>query len=162
MHDALTVRSSRNSRSLEWQGAESLHRSDRLEHLLRPRAHEHVVREIAPTASRGRLVQRVLMESLIVSVAGTTIGLGLAWLGVRMLAATLPDSLARVATIGIDARVLAVAGVAALARGLISGVTPALQGSNPVLSTAPASVGRGIGGGDRAGDLGQPRLRLVE
>ena len=31
-------------------------------------------------ASRGRLVQRVLIESLVVSVAGTIVGLGVAWL----------------------------------------------------------------------------------
>jgi putative ABC transport system permease protein len=98
-------------------------------------------------ASRGRLAQRVLIESLVVSVAGTIVGLGLAWLGVRVLAAALPDTLARVATIGIDARVLAVAGVAALTTGLISGVTPALQGSRPVLSTALTESTRGGGTG---------------
>ena len=98
-------------------------------------------------ASRGRLVQRVLIESLVVSVAGTIVGLVLAWLGVRVLAAALPDTLARAATIGIDARVLAVAGVAALATGLISGVTPALQGSSPVLSTALTESTRGGGTG---------------
>jgi predicted permease len=86
-------------------------------------------------ASRGRLAQRVLIESLVVSVAGTIVGLALAWWCVRVLAAALPESLARVATIGIDARVLAVAGVAALATGLVSGIAPALQGSSPALST---------------------------
>jgi predicted permease len=98
-------------------------------------------------ASRGRLAQRVLIESLVVSVAGTLVGLVLAWLGVRVLATALPDSLSRVATIGIDARVLAVAAVAAVATGLISGVTPALQGSSPVLSTALTESTRGGGTG---------------
>ena len=98
-------------------------------------------------ASRGRLVQRVLIESLVVSVAGTIVGLALAWLCVRVLAAALPESLARVATIGIDARVLAVAAVAALATGLISGIVPALQGSSPALSTTLNESSRGGGTG---------------
>ena len=78
-------------------------------------------------------------------MAGTIAGLALAWLCVRVLASALPESLARVATIGIDARVLAVAGFAALATGLISGIAPALQGSSPALSTVLSASGRGGG-----------------
>jgi putative ABC transport system permease protein len=100
---------------------------------------------VALGASRGRLVQRYLIESLVVSVAGASVGLALAWLCVRLLAAALPDSLARVATIGINARVLAVAGIAALVTGLVSGVVPALQGSSPALSTALNESARGGG-----------------
>jgi putative ABC transport system permease protein len=73
---------------------------------------------VALGASRGRLIQRHLIESLVVSLTGTLVGLALAWLCVRVLAAALPDSLARVAAIGIDARVLAIAGIAALMTGL--------------------------------------------
>jgi predicted permease len=103
-------------------------------------------------ASRGRLAQRVLIESLVVSLAGTIVGLALAWWCVRMLAAALPESLARVATIGIDARVLAVAGVAALATGLVSGIAPALQGSSPALSTVLSESARaGTSRGRRRG-----------
>ena len=100
---------------------------------------------VALGASRGRLVQRYLIESLVVSVAGTSVGLVLAWLCVRVLAAALPESLARVATIGIDARVLAFAAVAALATGVVSGIAPALQGSSPALSTVLTESGRGGG-----------------
>ena len=101
-------------------------------------------------ASRGRLAQRVLIESLVVSVAGTIVGLVLASLGVRVLAAALPEGLARVATIGVDARVLVVAVVAALATGLISGMVPALQSSSPALSTA-------LNESSRAGGTGRGR-----
>ena len=96
-------------------------------------------------ASRGRLVQRVLIESLVVSVSGTIVGLALAWLCVRVLAAALPEGLARVATIGIDARVLAVAAVAALVTGLVSGIVPALQGASPALSAVLSESTRGGG-----------------
>ena len=107
-------------------------------------------------ASRGRLVQRVLIESLVVSVAGTIVGLALAWWCVRVLAAALPESLARVATVGIDARVLAVAAVAALVTGLVSGLAPALQGSSPALATALNESARGGGTG-----RGRRRARAV-
>ncbi|MGH9373869.1 MAG: ABC transporter permease, partial [Vicinamibacterales bacterium] len=100
---------------------------------------------VALGASRSRLVQRYLIESLVVSVAGTIVGLGLAWLCVRMLTAALPEGLARVATIGIDARVLAVAAAVALVTGLVSGIAPALQGSSPALSTVLSESARGGG-----------------
>ena len=102
-------------------------------------------------ASRGRLAQRVLIESCVVSIAGSLVGLGLAWQGARLLRAAMPEGLARVTTIGIDLRVLIVAAAVALAMGLVSGVVPALQGSRPALSTALSenSRGGGIGRGRR-------------
>jgi len=106
-------------------------------------------------ASRGRLAQRVLIESLIVSVAGTIVGLALAWFCVRVLAAALPENVVRIAAIGIDARVLAVAVLAALVTGLVSGIAPALQGSNPASSVLNESA-RG-GGTSR----GRRRVRAV-
>jgi putative ABC transport system permease protein len=96
-------------------------------------------------ASRGRLVQRALIESLVVSAAGTLAGLALGWWCVRVLATALPESLARVATVGIDARVLAVAAIAALVTGLVSGLVPALQSSNPAPSTVLSESARGVG-----------------
>jgi putative ABC transport system permease protein len=98
-------------------------------------------------ASRGRLVQRVLIESFVVSAAGAIIGLTLAWPGVRLLAAAMPESVARVATIGIDARVLVVAAVVALGMGLASGILPALQASSQVLSSVLNENTRGGGTG---------------
>jgi putative ABC transport system permease protein len=99
-------------------------------------------------ASRGRLVQRVLIESLAVSAAGLVVGLAIAWTCIRVLAAALPESIARVSAVGIDARVSAVAAVAALVTGLVSGLAPALQGSSYALATV--LNGRARGGTGRA------------
>ena len=107
-------------------------------------------------ASRGRLAQRVLIESLIVSVTGTIVGLALAWLCVRVLAAALPENVVRVAAIGIDARVLTVAGIAALMTGLVSGMAPALQGSRTAFSSALSESSRGAGT-----SLGRRRARAL-
>jgi putative ABC transport system permease protein len=116
---------------------------------------------VALGATRGRLVQRHLIESLVVSLAGTLVGLAIAWLCVRVLASALPDSLARVAAIGIDARVLAVAVTAALVTGLVSGLAPALQGSNPALSTVLGENSRG-GGTSRGRHRARAVLVVVE
>jgi predicted permease len=98
-------------------------------------------------ASRGRLMQRVLIESVVVSLSGSVVGLTFAWQGARVLKAALPETLARVATIGIDLRVVIVAAAVALAMGLVSGVVPALQASRPALSTALTENSRGGGVG---------------
>jgi putative ABC transport system permease protein len=111
---------------------------------------------VALGASRGRLVQRVLIESLVVSTAGTVIGLALAWPCVRVLATALPENFVRITAIGIDVRVLTVAGVVALAMGLLSGMAPALQRSSPGLSTVLGESSRG-GGTSR----GRRRARAV-
>jgi predicted permease len=116
---------------------------------------------VALGASRGRLVQRHLIESLVVSVAGTIAGLALAWGCVRMLAAALPESLARVAAIAIDARVIAVAAAAALVTGLVSGIAPALQGSSPGLSTVLSENSR-AGGASRGRRRARAALVVAE
>jgi putative ABC transport system permease protein len=102
-------------------------------------------------ASRGRLMQRFLIESILVSVVGSLVGLVLAWQGARLLRAAMPEGLARITTIGLDLRVLAVAAAVALVTGLVSGVIPALQVSRPALSTVLSehSRGGGIGRGRR-------------
>ena len=98
-------------------------------------------------ASRGRLVQRVIVESVVVSAAGTILGLLLAWPAVRLLASAMPDSLARVASIGLDVRALAVAAALALATAAIAAILPAMQAAGSVLSSVLNENSRGGGTG---------------
>jgi len=93
-------------------------------------------------ASRLAIVRAQLAESVLLSVAGTGFGLLLAWLGVRAIIPWLPSGLPRVATIGIDLRVLAAAVGAALATGIGSGLAPALESSRPNLSAMLGGRGR--------------------
>jgi putative ABC transport system permease protein len=78
-------------------------------------------------ASRGRIVQRVLAENLIVALAGGGAGLILAYAGVRALPALSPASMPQAERIHVDAYVyLYVIGTAALA-GVLAGLPHALQ-----------------------------------
>jgi predicted permease len=105
-------------------------------------------------ASRWRLVRLLLVESLLVSAVGTASGIALAWQAVRVLKAAMPEGVARAATIAIDGRVLAVAAGLALLTGILSGIVPALQTSNPRLAGALNESSRGGGAG-----RGRRRLR---
>lgn len=100
-------------------------------------------------ASRWQIARGMLVESLLLSAAGTACGLLVAWWGVDVLKASLPSSLPRVADIGIDFRVLAASAGAAIATGVLFGLAPALQFSRPNLTAALREGGRGTAGGAR-------------
>jgi predicted permease len=76
--------------------------------------------------SRGQAIRQLLVESLAVTALGGAFGIALAAWSVDAIR-TLP--IARVAEIGIDARVLAVAIAAMLVSGLLAGLGPALRAS---------------------------------
>jgi putative ABC transport system permease protein len=103
-------------------------------------------------ASRWRLARGLLVESLLLSVVGTILGVGAAWWGVEIMRASRPPTLPRLSDVGIDVRVLAGAAGAAVATGLFFGVMPALQFSRPALSTA-------LREGGRSGQVGMARQR---
>jgi putative ABC transport system permease protein len=93
-------------------------------------------------ASRWRLVRALLIEGVLLSLAGAAIGITVAFAGVRILRLWLPVGLPRIAAIGIDLRVLGVAVAAALVTGIFFGIVPALQSSRPDLTSALKDGGR--------------------
>jgi predicted permease len=93
-------------------------------------------------ASRWRLVRGLLVEGLVLSLTGAAIGVLLAYLGVEAIRAWLPAGLPRVASIGIDMRVLAAATATACLCGVVFGIVPALQSSRPDLTRALKEGGR--------------------
>jgi predicted permease len=97
-----------------------------------------------------RLVRGLLVEGVVLSLAGAALGLALAWGGIQILRAWLPAGLPRVASIGIDLRVLAAAIGAALLTGVVFGVVPALQSARPDLVGALKEAGRSATAGGRA------------
>ena len=100
-------------------------------------------------ASRLRLVRQLLVESLVLSVAGTVLAVVLARWAVDILKTAMPDNVPRVSTIALDLRVLAAAAGLALLTGLLFGIVPALQVSKPDLADALKEGGRTSAGGGR-------------
>jgi putative ABC transport system permease protein len=79
-------------------------------------------------ARRGRLIQQLLTESIVVSLCGSTAGILLAMLGVPALLAQAPTGrIPRIEQIHIDGAVLAFALGLGAFTGILFGLVPALQ-----------------------------------
>jgi putative ABC transport system permease protein len=98
-------------------------------------------------ASRWRLVRQLMVESLVLSAAGTVIAMLLAWWAVGILRNSMPEGVARVAAIAVNMRVFAAASGLALVCALLFGVVPAVQQSRPDLNTALKDTTRGASAG---------------
>ena len=103
-------------------------------------------------ASRWRIAQGLLLESLVLATAGTLLGLIVAVWGIDVLRAALPEALPRISTVALDLRVLGVAAAAALVTGLLFGLAPALQ-----LSRSGTAIA--LRDGSRSATAGGTRLR---
>lgn len=106
------------------------------------RARERAVR-IALGSGRARLVQYVLVESSVLALAGGIGAIALAYVGTKVLVATSPPSIPRLADVRIDGTILFVSAAASLTIGPLLGLLPALRaGSSKALGMV-----RGGGGG---------------
>jgi len=94
-------------------------------------------------ASRGRIAADLLLESVILGLLGSAVGLGLAYAALRVLAAIAPAGLPRIREIGINAPVL-------LFTLLISLFASILFGSIPIFKYAGVRLSTGIREGGRA------------
>ena len=98
-------------------------------------------------ASRGRIVRRLLTESLILSLSGAIVGFFIAWAIVHDLAHQDSIALPLLATIHLDAAALAWTFIIAIAIGILFGLAPALRisGGNlqEVIKDNAARTGRG-------------------
>lgn len=80
-------------------------------------------------ASRGRLLQQLVLEHGILALFGGVIGLGLAWLGVRVLVALDPTAIPRASEITVDGGVVAFTLLTSLLAAGLFGLAPALHAS---------------------------------
>jgi putative ABC transport system permease protein len=89
-------------------------------------------------AARGQLVRAVLIESLLLALAGGGLGILLARWGVDGVLAAAPQRMVWMSTtpIEVDGRVLVVAAGLTVLTGLIFGLFPAVRGSRPNLETS--------------------------
>jgi predicted permease len=97
------------------------------------RHHELAVR-VSVGAARGRLIQQLLSESVLLSVTGAILGVIAAYKGVAALAAALPFySFPHEAAIKVNLPVLAFSASVALLSGILFGISPAWKLSRPQL-----------------------------
>jgi predicted permease len=86
-------------------------------------------------ASRWDLSRVLLLESLILSLAGAALGALVAWWGVDALRSAIPAEVPRAAAIAVDLRVLAVTGIVAILTGVAFGLAPLAQFSRPTVAS---------------------------
>jgi predicted permease len=106
------------------------------------RAREVAVRT-ALGASRWRLVRHILTESILLSLAGGVLGVGLAWWGLHVITALRPDDLALV-TVRLDPLVLRFTLALSLATGVLFGLVPALHTTSPSRSSVLRGSASGV------------------
>ncbi len=98
-------------------------------------------------AGRQRLIRQLLTESALLAFCGSTLGLLLAVWGIQTLKLINPGTIARLEEVNLDWRVLGFTlGISCLT-GLIFGLAPALQLSQPDLQNTLKEGGRGSSSG---------------
>jgi predicted permease len=114
-------------------------------------------REIAVRLALGAgartLLRQAMLESLVISITGGVLGLGLAELAIRIGVSRLPENLPRVDEIGIDWRVVVFAFFLAVLTGALCGLAPAFASlRTKVIDTLKE--------GGRSGSAGSGHARL--
>jgi putative ABC transport system permease protein len=115
--------------------------------LVRRREHELAVRR-AIGATSSRLVRQVITQSVALGTIGCVIGFAAAVLGVRVIAAMLPQEMPRATSIGVDTTVVAWMVVVSLVASVAVGAIAAARGGRDDVTTL-----RETGGGRAAARL---------
>jgi putative ABC transport system permease protein len=101
-------------------------------------------------AGRGRLVQQLLTESLVLSVGGAVLGLALAYLFLPVLQVLSPPDTPRIEAAVLSGTVVVFAVMVAVGTAIVFGLAPVLHVLRDALSARHGSrVAGGSAGGDR-------------
>src|SRR5262249_18496894 len=104
-------------------------------------------------ASRSRIVQQLMTESLVIAITGGAFGLVIAWSALGVVRGVLPaqfSGLPGITTAGLDPRVLAVTLGFSIATGIVFGIAPALASSDSRVIVGLGEEARGSTGSVRA------------
>ncbi|MFN2564137.1 MAG: ADOP family duplicated permease [Gemmatimonadaceae bacterium] len=113
------------------------------------RSKELAVR-VALGAGRGAIARQLLIESLVLSVAGGLLGILVARALLGLVARWGSVEYRVLENVRLDGRVLALTAVVAIVAGLVFGIAPALRAARVDVQDALKGVGRGsTGGADR-------------
>ncbi|HEY0321330.1 MAG TPA: ABC transporter permease [Pyrinomonadaceae bacterium] len=110
------------------------------------RQHEIAIRR-ALGAGRIRLIRQLLTESLLLSVLGGVLGLLLAAWGVELLMKLSPANISELGEVGLNPTVLWFTLAMSLLTGVVFGLAPAIQASNPNLHETLKDAARGASAG---------------
>lgn len=109
-------------------------------------------------ATRMRILRQLLTESTLLSLLGGGVGVLLAYLGLKLLVASLPSQVAipNIEDIGIDAQALVFTLVVSLLTGILCGLAPSWRLSRPNLNETLKEAVKGS-----SGMLGGRRVRKM-
>lgn len=107
-------------------------------------------------ASRLRMIRQLLTESVVLALIGGLLGIGLAWVAIRILRFSHPSSIPASNTVSIDPIVLLFTAALCCVVGILFGIAPAWEGSKSNVSETLKEGSRGSSGG-----FGKHRAVLV-
>ncbi|WP_263416370.1 ADOP family duplicated permease [Terriglobus albidus] len=103
---------------------------------------QEIATRVALGASRRRIMQQLLTEAVILSVAGGVLGVVFAHLSIRLITGLIPEySIPHEVVITLNTPVLLFSTAVSIAIGILAGISPALQFSNPHISQIIQSAG---------------------
>ena len=115
------------------------------------RRRRQIAVRMALGAPAGTLLREALLESLVLSVTGGALGLGLAAVALRVGVSLLPETLPRIEEIGLDGQVVLFAIVLSVLTGAICGLAPAFAALRTNINETLKEGGRtGAAGGGHA------------
>jgi putative ABC transport system permease protein len=106
--------------------------------------HREIAIRAALGAERKRIVQQLLVESLLLAAAGGALGALLASWAVKAFVASQPTTVPRIDLLAVDGRVLAFTAAISILTGIVFGLAPALRASSLDLLTQLKDSARGF------------------
>ena len=99
-------------------------------------------------ASRVRMIRQVLVESVLLALAGGALGIAVAALALRLMLRVVPAGLPRMESIGLNWPVVAFTFFVAIGVGILFGVVPALRSARADVQSTLQQASRGVTGGN--------------